>query len=172
MLFALVLFALFALLHLPPLRSRAGLRSAPERAAVAAGLFFVLAGLLHFLQPARYDAMIPPFLPAPRLWTLLSGAAQVLCGLGLLTPRFRRTAAWATVALLFAILPANIHVALTGGSVEGMPQSRGYYLARVPFQLLYVVWVAWAGGLLRGSNPGQVHHRRGAPGARQHQRLD
>ena len=147
MLFALVLVTLFALLHLPVLRRRAGLRTAPERAAVAAGVFFILAGLLHFLQPARYDAMIPPFLPAPRLWTLLSGAAQVLCGVGLLTSRHRRKAAWATVALLFAILPANIYVALSGGSIEGMPAARGYYVARIPFQLLYVAWVTWAGGL-------------------------
>jgi uncharacterized membrane protein len=152
-LFALVLLTLFSLLHLPVLRRRAGLHTAPERAAVAAGLFFILAGLLHFLQPARYDAMIPHFLPAPRLWTLLSGAAQMLCGLGLLTSRYRRTAAWATVALLFAILPANVHVALSGGSIEGMPVSRGYYLARVPFQLLYVAWVAWAGGLFPRRSP-------------------
>lgn len=148
MTFALVLLTLFLALHLPWLRRHPALRTPRDRAAVSAGLFFVGAGALHFLVPAKYAAMIPSVLPAPMVWVYLSGAAEVVCGVGLLQRRRRRAAAWCTVALLFAILPANVHVALSGGSIEGLPEAGWYYLARVPFQLVYVAWVVWAGGVL------------------------
>lgn len=156
MTFALVLLTLFFVLQLPWLRRRPGLRTQRDRAAVAAGLFFVAAGALHFLSPARYLVMIPPALPAPMLWVVLSGAGEAACGVGLLRRSTRRTAAWCTVALLFAILPANVHVALSGQAIEGLPSAGWYYMARIPFQLVYVAWVVWAGGLLRRSRTGEA----------------
>jgi len=148
MTFALVLLTLYLALHVPWLRRHPALRTPRDRAAVAAGLFFVGAGALHFFVPGKYAAMIPAILPTPMVWVYLSGAAEVVCGLGLLQRRRRRAAAWCTVALLIAILPANVHVALSGGSIEGLPEAGWYYVARVPFQLVYVAWVVWAGGLL------------------------
>lgn len=145
MTFALVLVFFFVLFQLPPIARR--LPAQRDRAAWAAGFFFAGAGVLHFVTPERYVAMIPPALPAPELLVWLSGAAEIACGAALLPRRSRRAAAFATIALLFAVLPANVHVALAGGSIDGLPSSRAYYLARVPFQLIYVAWVAWAGGL-------------------------
>lgn len=146
MTFALVLVFFFALFQLPPARS--WLPGQRDRAAWAAGLFFLGAGVLHFATPERYLSMMPPALPAPLLLVWISGVAEILCGAAFLPRRTRRLAAWATIALLFAILPANVHVALAGETIEGLPASSVYYLLRVPFQLFYVVWVAWAGGLL------------------------
>ena len=56
-------------------------------------LLFVGAGLLHFLRPETYLRIMPPALPAPRLLVLLSGAAEVAGGLGLVLPATRRLAA-------------------------------------------------------------------------------
>ena len=148
MTFALVLLVFFALFELPLFRRFPALASRRDRAAWAAGLFFLGAGLLHFLTPARYVEMMPPALPAPLLLVWLSGAAEMACGAALLPRRTRRLAAWAAIALLFAVLPANLHVALSGGSIEGLPAARAYYLLRIPFQLVYVGWVAYAGGLI------------------------
>lgn len=160
MTFALFLVGLFALFQLPLFRTR--LPSQRDRAAWAAGLFFIVAGALHFVTPGRYLAMMPPFLPAPELLVWLSGLAEMACGAALLPRRTRRPAAWATIALLIAILPANVYVALSGQSVEGLPSNRIYYLVRVPIQLVYVAWVAWAGGLVArgktsGSNTQETH---------------
>lgn len=147
--FALLLLAFFALLHLPPLRRLPALATPADRAAVAAGLFFVGAGVMHFLIPARYDAMIPPQLPSPRLWVLLSGALQVAGGLGMLLRLTRRLAAGGLIALLVALLPANIHEAASNSASHVLPFPDWYFWLRIPFQLVYIAWVAWAGGLWR-----------------------
>ncbi|MGH9513271.1 MAG: hypothetical protein ACRD2U_14150 [Terriglobales bacterium] len=42
---------------------------------------FIVAGMLHFLFPAPYIRIIPPFLPAPRVLVWISGAAEILGGL-------------------------------------------------------------------------------------------
>lgn len=157
--FFLVLLGLYALFSLP-LRKRndrgavtrhAWIPERRQRAASAAGWFFLGAGLLHFMQPGMYTPMIPAALPHPELWVALSGLAECAGGLGLLVPRTRTGAAWGLVVLLFAIWPANIHVALTGGQVAGMPSASWYYWLRVPFQLVYVSWVLYAGGICRRS---------------------
>lgn len=145
--FAVLLVGFFLLLHLPPLRRRPSLSTPARRAAVAAGLFFIGAGAMHFVMPARYDAMIPPQLPWPRLWTLLSGALEVAGGVGLLLPRFRKHAALGLAALLLAILPANIHEAVANQASHVLPFPDWYFWLRIPFQLVYVAWVMWAGGL-------------------------
>ncbi len=152
--FSLVLLTLFLVLHLPPLRRLSALAAPKARAAVAAGLFFVGAGVMHFVMPARYASMIPPQLPAPAFWVFLSGVAEVLGGLGLLLPRTRRLAALGLIALLLAILPANIHEARANSASHVLPFPDWYFWLRIPFQLVYVAWVAWAGGVWRaGGRP-------------------
>lgn len=148
MTFALVLVALFAVLSLPPFRRLELLARPRERAALAAAGFFVLGGALHFVMPEMYDRMIPPFLPgSARGWTLLSGAFEILGGLGLAWPRTRRLAGLGVVLLLFAILPANVHVATSAAELPELPYPRWYFWVRIPFQLFYVAWVLWAAGL-------------------------
>jgi uncharacterized membrane protein len=149
MTFSLVLLTFFALLHLPPLRRRPSLATPADRAAVAAGLFFIGAGFMHFLMPARYEAMIPPRLPSPLFWVLLSGAFQVAGGVGMLLQRTRRLAALGLIALLLAILPANIHEAAANSASHVLPLPDWYFWLRIPFQLVYIAWVTWAGGLSR-----------------------
>jgi uncharacterized membrane protein len=145
---ALVLVALFAVLSLPPLRRLRFLSSRPDRAALAAAGFFVLTGSSHFLMPETFDRMIPPFMPGPaRAWTLLSGVLEILGGVGLAWWRTRRLAGLGLILLLFAILPANIHVALSALQLPELPYPGWYFWVRIPFQLFYVVWVAWAAGL-------------------------
>jgi uncharacterized membrane protein len=101
-------------------------------------LLFVGAGLLHFLQPAPYLRIMPPALPAPRLLVLLSGAAEVAGGLGLLWPATRRWAAWGLVALLLAVFPANIYMLQVR---EQLHLPAWALWARLPMQPLLMWWV-------------------------------
>jgi len=77
-------------------------------------LFFIVAGVNHFLTPEIYYGMMPPWLPAKAAANLISGAAEIAGGLGLLIPALRRPAAWGLIALLIAVFPANIQVAVQG----------------------------------------------------------
>jgi uncharacterized membrane protein len=74
---------------------------------ISLAVFFVGAGSLHFLFPAPYLRIMPPLLPWPNALVGISGAAEILGGLGLLTTQWRRSAAWGLVLLLLAVFPAN-----------------------------------------------------------------
>ena len=73
----------------------------------------------------------------------VSGFAELLGGLGLLMPRTRPAAAWGLVALLIAVWPANIHMAMAPLLASGgMGQSWAAWL-RVPLQIPLIYW-AWS----------------------------
>ncbi len=149
----LLMLGLFVLLHVPALRVWPGGARPTDKAAGAMGLAMILPGVMHFSNPARFTAMIPPFLPAPELLVFVSGVAELALAAGLLVPATRRWAGWFGVALFVAIWSANIYVAFSGSYPEGFSQSPVYHAFRVPFQLLYVGWAAWAAlGHLPGLN--------------------
>ncbi|MBX0286838.1 DoxX family protein [Halomicroarcula sp. F28] len=108
---------------------------------------YVVAGLLHFVVPELYAQIIPPVLPAPLALVYLSGVAEVAVGLGLLWPRTRQYAAWATIALLVAIFPANVYMATSAVVVTGMPgggdPSAVVRWGRLPLQGVLILWAYW-----------------------------
>lgn len=105
---------------------------------------YVLAGLNHFRDPGFYLPMMPPYLPAHLELVYLSGVAEVALGVGILIPRTRRLAAWGLVALLLAVLPANLHIALNNVPLGGAEEGAGIWnWVRVPFQIPLLVWAWW-----------------------------
>jgi uncharacterized membrane protein len=105
----------------------------------ALALFFVLAGLNHFLRPALYLSIIPPWVPFPAAANWISGAAEIAGGIGVLINPLRTAAAWGLILLLAAVFPANIHMALQGGHAYRLPD--WILWARLPMQLLFAAWV-------------------------------
>lgn len=101
-------------------------------------LFYVLAGVNHFRDPDFYRSMMPPYLPAHSLLIILSGVAEIVLGMLILFPRTRRLGAWGLIALLIAVLPANIYMYQLGGAHYGMSDTG--LLLRIPAQLLLVSW--------------------------------
>jgi uncharacterized membrane protein len=104
--------------------------------------FFIAAGLNHFRMPATYLAMMPEWVPAPGLMNILSGACEVLGGIGVLIPRLRIAAGWGLIALMLAVFPANLHVALLG-RMPGFSFSPAILWLRLPFQAVFIAWIAW-----------------------------
>jgi len=113
-------------------------------------VFFVLAGANHFRTPTIYLGMMPAGLPWPEAMNAFSGVAEMLGGVGLLIPWTRRWAAWGLLALLIAVFPANVHVALLG-HMPGLDVSPAVLWLRLPFQAVFGAWVWWVG--LRRSPP-------------------
>ena len=105
-------------------------------------VFFILAGVTHFLTPAVYLGMMPPWLPAPELMNQVAGLAEILGGVGLLLPAVRRAAGWGLIALLIAIFPANLHVAMQG-HMPGTDFSATVLWLRLPFQAVFIALVWW-----------------------------
>jgi uncharacterized membrane protein len=105
-------------------------------------VLFVISGTLHFIAPRVYARIIPPLLPAPLALVYISGAAEILGGIGLLIPATRHVAAWGLVALLIAILPANIHMATAHIRAPGIMGKSWTQWLRIPLQLPLIYW-AW-----------------------------
>lgn len=104
-------------------------------------LLFVLAGINHFWHSDIYVAIMPPYLPWHREMVFLSGIAEVGLGILLLVPRWSRWAAWGLIALLIAVFPANIHMALHSEQFAGI--SPILLWLRLPMQLVLIGWIYW-----------------------------
>jgi len=107
------------------------------------GPFFVFAGVMHFVIPRQYEAIVPDYLPAHKELVQASGVAEIAGGLGMMLPRTRRVASWWSIATLIAVFPANLHMALHPDKYKQVPRMALYL--RLPVQLLFIAW-AWAAG--------------------------
>ncbi len=93
--------------------------------------------------------MMPPYLPWPGPLVAISGVAEIAGGSGLLVPRTRVLAGWGLIALLVAVFPANLHIALHGWPGVNLPA--WVLWARLPLQIVMVAWVYWAARTSRTS---------------------
>lgn len=111
-------------------------------ALVALSVLFVAAGANHFVNPAFYVSIMPPYLPAPLALVYLSGALEILGGVAAAIPRLRAAAGWFLVLLLIAIFPANMHMALHPDLYPSIPPALLW--ARLPLQAVFIGWAYWA----------------------------
>jgi uncharacterized membrane protein len=102
-------------------------------------VFFVLAGLNHFRDPAFYLGMMPSYLPWHLQLIYISGIAEVLGGIGALLPATRQAAGWGLIALLICVFPANIEAAMHGLRDSSIP-AWALWL-RLPIQAFLIWWV-------------------------------
>lgn len=104
-------------------------------------IFFVAAGINHFLSPKFYLSIMPVYLPWHPELVFISGVAEILGGIGVILPQTRRLAGWGLIFLLLAVFPANIHVALHGLGGSALPV--WFLWARLPLQFVLIWWVCW-----------------------------
>ena len=110
-------------------------------AALGLGVFVGVAGVMHFLMPGFFDAIVPPWLPpGQRFWTLTSGLAELVVATLLLRPRWRRVGGLAAIALFIAVYPANLYMAWDWRDRPLGEQLIAY--GRLPLQLV-LIWLAW-----------------------------
>jgi len=112
------------------------------------GPVMTVAGILHFLTPKTYEAIMPDYLPAHRELVYASGVAE--SGGALLTfhPRTRRLGGWVLLATLLGVYPANVHMALHPERYPQVPGGQAALLGRLPLQALFMFWV-WRAALSR-----------------------
>jgi uncharacterized membrane protein len=124
--------------------ARLRILSTPQRiAVVVAAVFYIAARSLHFIRPEPYLRIMPPYIPSHVSLVRISGACEILGGLGLLVPATRRPAAWGLVALLIAVFPANLYMAMhpvDAGAASIVPVVRW---GRLPLQALLIWWLMW-----------------------------
>jgi uncharacterized membrane protein len=112
---------------------------------VFVGLSFVAAGIPHFTHPEFYAPMMPSYLPWHNELILVSGVFEILGGLGMILPRTRQFSSIGLIALLLAVFPANLHVAVNQIPFMNEPINPTLLWGRLPFQLIFIYMVWWAG---------------------------
>ena len=110
---------------------------------LVAAVFYVLAGTLHFIKPETYLRIVPPYIPWHPAMVGVSGALEILGGLGLFVPRTRRAAAWGLVALLVAVFPANLYMAMHPIEAGGASIAPAIRWGRLPLQPALIWWLLW-----------------------------
>lgn len=106
-------------------------------------VFYIVAGINHFVSTDAYYAIMPKWLPAHSFLIFLSGAIEIILGIMLLFSKTRRLASISIILMLIAFLPVHIYM------IQIAPFMLGKILVtpfiawlRLPFQLLFIGW-AW-----------------------------
>ena len=102
------------------------------------GLFMILGGIIHFVNPEMYFAFIPDALPQA-LINYIGGAVELVMGIGVFIPRYRHVATRGILILMLAFLPLHIWDVFRQIPAIG---SHTAALVRLPFQFVLIAW-AW-----------------------------
>ena len=109
-------------------------------AAVGLAALLLTTGTWHFAAPHGFESIVPRFLGSAAFWVRLSGVGELACAVGLLVPRTRRAAGWATAALFVVVFPANVDMAVHAAQGHG---SKLVAYGRLPLQLPLVLWALY-----------------------------
>lgn len=106
-------------------------------------LFFIYAGIQHFIKPTFYEPFVPAFLPFKTTIIYASGILEALFGILLLIPKYAKLGATGILVLLLIFLP--VHVWDVFSETPAIGTQKAAYI-RLPFQFLFI---AWAYGIKR-----------------------
>ncbi|CAN5217288.1 DoxX family protein [soil metagenome] len=109
---------------------------------------YVPFGFLHVLATDRFLPIMPAWVPAPHAIIVFTGLCEIFGGLGLILPITRWWAGVMLAAYAVCVFPANLHHALDGATVPGLPSSWWYHAPRLAFQPVFVWWALYAGGVI------------------------
>ncbi len=105
--------------------------------------FWVFAGVMHFVIPRTYEAIVPPQLARwKRELVYASGVAEAAGGLAVLPERTRPAARWWLIATLVGVFPANVYMAIAAEKFKDIPEPALW--ARLPLQAVFG-WFTWHG---------------------------
>ncbi len=104
-------------------------------------------GIYHLAAPEFYERIVPRPLGHARFYVYASGVVEVLGAALLAAPRTRRAGGWVCAAILVAVFPANVQMALDGGAsgATGIVGSPVAAWSRLPLQVPLVWWAAAEG---------------------------
>ncbi|HYQ78427.1 MAG TPA: hypothetical protein VEP91_04870 [Solirubrobacterales bacterium] len=107
--------------------------------------FFAFTGAMHFVRPRFFEAIVPPAIEAQKKEAVaISGVAEIAGAALVLPPASRRLGRWWLLALLLAVFPANVHMAVNPEQIRGLDMRkfpRWALWARLPLQPAAMIWV-------------------------------
>lgn len=102
------------------------------------GVFFIVAGIGHFIDPQKYFAFIPNFLPKAAS-NYLAGLVEIVAGSFLLIPKFRKIGGLLILIMMVVFLPLHILDIFKENPAIG---NHRLAIIRLPLQFVLIYW-AW-----------------------------
>lgn len=107
-------------------------------------VFFILAGINHFINPEFYLPLIPPYLPYHHLINLISGTVEVALGLGVLIPTTSKYAAQGIIILMLLFIPSHIYFVQMGSCIGNLCTDPWIGWGRlIVIHPLLILWAYW-----------------------------
>lgn len=114
------------------------LSRAARASVLAQSFFYAAAGTNHFWHEGFYLHIMPDHYAHPLFLVRLTGAAEILGGVGLLIPTTRRFSAVGIAAMLVVFL--DVHIFMLRHAAR-FPEVRKWLLwARLPLQFALIAW--------------------------------
>lgn len=114
----------------------------PRIPVLVIALFFMTGGVAHFVSADFFMKAMPDYLGYHKELVIISGVFEILGAIGILIPQTRLLAGYGLLALIIAVYPANINMALHPENYPDIPVLLLYL--RLPLQLLMFWFVWWA----------------------------
>lgn len=105
------------------------------------GAFWIAAGANHFFNTPFYMSIMPPYVPWHLALVYVSGLAEIGLGVLLLFQRWSVLAGWGLIALLIAVFPANVHMAVHSNLYPWISPLSLWL--RLPLQGVLIAWAYW-----------------------------
>ena len=105
---------------------------------------YIWIGIKHLTDSEFFLRIMPPFLPFHIELVYLSGAFEIILGIGLLINKYRKLVSWALIILLIGVYPANIYLAFNSEPQQAINISP--FLAswvRLPLQFVFIALAYW-----------------------------
>ena len=104
--------------------------------------FFMAGSIGHFVFAEFFIQIMPDYIGYHEEIVAISGVFEILGAIGILVPRTRLLAAYCLMALIIAVYPANIDMAMHPEKFPDIPEILLYI--RLPLQFLFLWFVWWA----------------------------
>lgn len=105
-------------------------------------LWFLGGGVMHFITPEFFLAIMPPYVPYHEAAVAISGVFEILGALGLLFKRSRRMAGIGLFVLTLSVSPANIYMSMNPELFRDVSELA--LTIRLVIQLLLLACIWWS----------------------------
>lgn len=116
------------------------MKLAKKSIGIALALLLILSGIAHFINPEMYFPITPNFLPK-YLLNAFAGGIEIILGVGVFIPTYRRTSLLGISLLMLAFLPVHIWDALQDEPFVGSKMN-AYSRIALQFLLIYLPFIA------------------------------
>jgi len=116
------------------------------------GIFFINVGIGHFLDPEWFEPIVPAIFGDPTFWVLITGAMEILLGVGLIVPWTRKYSGLLMALFLVAVYWANLNMWVNNVPLEGKTYENKWHVLRLMAQLLMIAVALWVGNWLERKN--------------------